>query len=84
MVVRTFWFSTQFYIVFGISIVGWRGGGSHPFYGKLRGEAQSFVNFKKGIRYFPQNLFPFSPPPPPEIKNDNSLKGLITFSYPVT
>ena len=49
MVVPTFWFSTQFYIVFGIYIVGWRGGGgggaSHPFYGKLRGEAQNFVNF---------------------------------------
>ena len=27
MVVPTFWFSTQFYILFGISIVGWRGGG---------------------------------------------------------
>ena len=67
MVVPTFWFSTQFYIVFGISIVGWRGG-SHPFHGKLRGEAQSFVNFKKGIRYFPQNLFPFSPPTPGDKK----------------
>ena len=53
------------------------GGGSHPFYRKLRGEAQSFVNFKKGIRYFPQNLFPFSPPPPSEIKNDNSLKFIF-------
>ena len=61
--------------MFGISIVGWGGGESHPFYGKLRGEAQSFVNFKKGIKYFPQNLFPFSPQPPPEIKNDNSLRS---------
>ena len=68
MVVRTFWFSTQFYIVFGISIVGRGGGESHPFYGKLRGEAQSFVNFKKGIKYFPQNLFPFLPPPPRDKK----------------
>ena len=66
MVVPTFWFSTQFYIVFGISIVGWRG--SHPFYGKLRGEAQSFVNFKKGSGIFHKTFSPFHHHPPGDKK----------------
>ena len=82
MVVPTFWFSTQFYIVFGISIVGWRGG-SHPFYGKLRGEAQSFVNFKKGItdQVFSTKPFPLFTTTPPEIKNDNSPSSLYFSGY---
>ena len=58
-------FNTVLHSVWNIYCWVEGGGGSHPFYDKLRGEAQSFVNFKKGIRYFPQNLFPFSPPPPP-------------------
>ena len=46
----------------------WVEGGSHPFYGKLRGEAENFVNSKKGIRYFPQKFSPFHHHPPGDKK----------------
>ena len=76
MVVPTFWFSTQFYIVFGISILGWKAGGGHIlFMVSCEGKHKVLLILKRGSGIF-HKTFPLFTTNPPEIKNDNSLNQL--------
>ena len=69
MVVPTLWFSTQFYIVFGISIVGWRGGGGHIlFMVSCEGKHKVLLILKRGSGIFHKTFSPFHHHPPGDKK----------------